>query len=180
MNTNKIITVVGIAFMLMWVIQATYLVQYFPFSKETKDKSQQFAKEATQLPESLKRGSVLESKTSEILQNKIETALKLYWVINLALIVCGIVIGCLLTLHKTMGYLLGLLFSLGLIFHKFFSFYNMGEHRFEGYTLFFKYHPLAVIWELIMILVLLITIFVLTSVYIGKIFKRTESRKIES
>ena len=172
MNKNKIITVIGIAFTLMWVIQATYLVQYFPFTKETKATSQQLTKEASQLPKSLKEGTALAGKTAVTIQKELETSLKIEWVKSLVLIVCGIIVGCLLILHKAMGYFLALLLSLGLIVHKVFSLYARGEFSLESYALLFQYFPLNVIREIIMFLVLLITVVTLTSVYVGNKFKR--------
>jgi hypothetical protein len=172
MKKNKLITFVGIAFTLMWVIQATYLVQYFPFTKETKEKSQQLTNEALKLPKSLQEGTVLEGKTAEAIQNQFEASLKYEWVKSLVLIVFGIIVGCLLSMNKTIGHLLALLLSLGLIVLKSYSLYARGEFHLESYALFFQYFPLNVVREIIMVLVLIITVVVLTSVYVGNKFKR--------
>jgi hypothetical protein len=153
-------------------------VQYFPFTESTKEISQKLTKGATQLPESLKEGTILQNKTAETIQNAIVKELQLNWIKGLALIVFGIIVGCLLILHKTIGYLLAIIMSLGLIFSNSFSLYQMIMKGFslEHYALLFEHYPLGVIRDVVMLVVLLVTVIVLISIYVGEKLKRNEPR----
>ncbi|MEE9912749.1 MAG: hypothetical protein K4571_13630 [Deltaproteobacteria bacterium] len=173
---NKIIKSCGIAFILMWVLQATYLFQYFPFTNETKENTQQLTREASQLPAGLHAGTVLENKTPEALQKEMDAALKLNWVKSLVLVVCGIIVGCLLFLQKTIGYFFAFVFSAALIVHKSFIYFASGNFSIQSYVSFFQYFPMDVLREIIMVLVLVFTFIVLTSAYVGKMLKRNEAK----
>ena len=173
---NKTIKACGIAFILMWVFQATYLIQYYPFTKETKGNTQQLTREALQLPEALHAGTVLENKTPDAIQKEMDAALKLNWVKSLVLVVCGIIVGCLLFMQKTIDYIVALVFSAALIFHKSFIYFAGGNFSVQSYITLFKYFPMDVLREIIMVLVLVFTFIVLTSAYVGKMLKRNEAK----
>ena len=171
---NKIIKACGIAFILMWVLQATYLFQYFPFTNETKENSEQVVKEALQLPESMHAGTAVDNKTPATIQSDLNVALKLNWVKSLVLIVCGIILGCLLFMQKPIGYLLAFVFSFCLLLYKAIANFSSGELSLQACVIFIQNFPLNTLREITMVLVLIITVIVLASVYIGKKLKRNE------
>ena len=171
---NKIIKACGIAFILVWVLQATYLFQYFPFTKDAKENTQQVSKEALQLPESMHAGTAVENKTLATIQNDLDVALKLNWVKSLVLIVCGIILGCLLFMQKSTGYLLAFIFSFCLLLYKGIANFSSGELSLQSYVIFIQNFPLNTLREITMVLVLLITVIVLASVYVSKKLKRNE------
>jgi len=163
MKNNKLITFLGIMFILLWLSNIPYL---FPLPFQPHQGIREFSKELADMPGFLKEEAGISGKTQTEIETIVARKFRILWIKSLVFTIIGIFSGILIVLKKNVGHFLALGLSLYLVGMRFYHFFGSEHWReritFEYFLKFFRvrfqYSPLRTIHEEITFLILLCAI----------------------
>lgn len=179
MKNRKLITFLGIIFILLWLSNVPYLFS-LPFQPHQRIKD--LSKEVADAPEFIKEQAGIGGKTQTEIETIVTRDLRILWIKSLVFIVIGIFSGILIVQKKHVGRFLALGLSLYLVAMRFYHFFGSEHWRdkfsIKYFTVRFKYFPVRTVHEEITLLILLGVIVLLLIPSVAGKFMSDRSKKV--
>jgi hypothetical protein len=179
MRNDKLITLLGIIFILLWLSNIPYL---FPLPFQPHQGIREFSKELADMPGFLKEEAGIGGKTQAEIETFVAREFRILWIKSLVFIVIGIFSGILIVQKRNLGRFLALGLSLYLVGIRFYHFFGLEHWRdrlsIKYFTIRFKYFPIRAIHEDITYLILLGVIALLLMPSIARKFKTDRFKKV--
>jgi hypothetical protein len=170
MTNNKLITFLGIIFILLWLSNIPYL---FPLPFQPHQGVKDLAKEVADAPEFIKEEGGIAGKTQIEIEAIVTRGLRIIWLKSLLFTIVGIFSGILIIQKKNLGRFLALGLCLYLVVIRFYHFFKLWPDSLsiKYFTIRFKHFPIRAIHEDITYLILLVVIALLLMPSIAGRFK---------
>jgi hypothetical protein len=154
MKDNKTISVIGVAWLLLWLSHIPHLIYYYPFQELKGVKS--LTEEVTNIPEELKKLSGLGNKSQKELEESMTRELKILWVESLSIVLVGLLTAFLILKKRKSGYILALAFASGMLLLKLSPFLTKWHYLIapQYWATLFKYFPAQTSLNLVSIIIL--------------------------
>ncbi len=174
MKNETIISILGILWLVLSSSYIPHLIYNYPFRELKGVKS--LTEEVASAPDFIKEAAGLNDKTQKEMEESLTRELRIWWVMNLLLVLAGLLCGFLLLKKKQFGRIFVLFFAAGLLLLRLIYFLRRWDIQSSAkfWTLFFKFFPLQAIQDITSIIVLIVTILLLFRPSIAGQFRRLE------
>jgi hypothetical protein len=166
MKNNKVTSVVGFAWLLLWISYIPLLVSQFPFQEHEGVKS--LVEEVSKAPDFIKKESSLLNRTSAELEDSLIREIRIIWIKNAAILFLGLVAAFLLIKKKRSGRILALSLATGFLLLKsiYFVKYFRIKLSFQYLHINLQHFPMQTIQGIVATVIMILTIILLLRSYI--------------
>ncbi len=158
MKNEKMISIIGIAWLLLWISYIPVLVSHYPFHELKGVKS--LIEEVSKSPDFIKKESSLLNKNPKELEDSVMGEIRIVWIEGVLIVFSGIVIAVLLLKKKRSGRILALFLAAYLLLVKVFYFVKYWQYKasLEYWKVSFQHFPTRTIQGIVATIIMIVTI----------------------
>ncbi len=174
MKNGKVISIIGIAWLLLWASYIPELVAYYPFQELKGVKS--LVEEVSQAPDFIKKEAGLLNKTPGELENSVMSEIRIAWIEGISLVFLGLLAAILLLRKKRSGRMLILSLAGGLLLLKVIYFVKYWHYKTspQYWEINFRLFPIRTIQGIVAAIVMIVTIIMLLRFSLDTQFSKEE------
>ncbi len=158
MKKEKVISIIGIAWLLLWISYIPELVSYYPFQELKGVKS--LIEEVSKSPDFIKKKTGLLNKNSKELEDSVMGEIRTVWIKGILIVFSGIFTAILLLKKKRSGRILALSLASYLLLVKVFYFVKYWQYKAspEYWKVSFQHFPTRTIQGIVATIIMIVTI----------------------
>lgn len=161
MKNYKVTSIVGFAWLLLWMSYVPMLVSQFPFQEHEGVKS--LVEEVSKAPDFIKKESGLLNRTRAELEDSVMREIRIIWIKNVAIVFLALVTALLLIKKERTGRILALLLATGFLLLKsiYFVRYFRLKLSFQYLQINLQHFPIQTIQGIVATVIMILTIILL-------------------
>ncbi len=171
MKNDKIISVMGIVWLILWLSHIPLLVHYYP----RQERIESLINEVWNTPDVIRKEAGFGDKTQKELEDSTKRELMIIWVKSVSMFLVGLVAALLLIRKKKTGRIIAMSFATGMLLLKVVSLikYWRVQSSPKYWATLFEYFPAQTIQNLISIIVFGATLVLLSRPSLAAEFRKT-------
>lgn len=163
MKNEKVISIIGIAWLLLWISYIPQLVSHYPFQEHKGVKS--LIEEVSKAPDFIKKESGLLNKTPAELENSVMREIRIEWIKGVLILFVGLFTAFLLLKKKRSGRILALSLAGGLLLLNSIYFVKYWRYKLslQYWALNLQHFPTQTIQGIVATIIMIATVILLLS-----------------
>jgi hypothetical protein len=165
MKNEKVISIIGITWLLLWTSYIPQLVSHYPFQEHKGVKS--LIEEVSKAPDFIKKESGLLNRTPADLEDSVMREIRREWIKGVLIVFAGLLSAVLLLKKKRIGRLLVLSIAICLLLLKIFYFVKYWQYKMspQYWEINFRNFPVQTVQSIAAALIMIVTVILLLRLY---------------